>query len=92
MLWHLEPHLSHCCSARVLSCADGVSSLYRCSSCGTEARGNTPAVLCSCGATVGTSKRDAGLRCMSNPKPTPARPSEIEVVSLSRYETQRKKP
>ena len=90
MEWRLEPHLSRCCGARVLSAAS-TAPLYRCSACGAEATGSTPDVLCACGSTVGTSKRDAGLRCMPNPHPTPGRVPEIEVVALSRYETQRKK-
>lgn len=86
MPWRLESHLSRCCGARVVSAASGVMRLYRCSCCGAEASGSSPAVLCACGATVGTTRRDAGMRCAPNPARSAVRPAEIEVVALSRYE------
>ena len=89
MCWLVEDHLSRCCGGRVLSSL-GDPKLFMCSICGSKVAGDSPEVICACGSTVGTTKRDAGLRCMANPCPTPYRPAQVEVVALSRYETHRK--
>lgn len=53
---------------------------YRCSNCGAEAEGSSEAALCCCGIRFGRARRDAGIRCVPNPSPTPECPAEIVAV------------
>lgn len=79
-LWSLEPHVCGACFGRLVSQpAPGGGQRYQCTNCGAEARGDTPAVLCSCGLTLRrpsqASRADARIRCQPNPAPTPEFPS-----------------
>lgn len=83
MQWEIEPHLSRCCGARVLSSTTEEAAAYRCSSCSKD---GILASICYCGMTAGSSKRDAGLRCRPNPTRSKINPAEIVVVALSRLD------
>jgi hypothetical protein len=53
---------------------------YRCSNCGAEREGASEAAICCCGIRFGRGRRDAGIRCVPNPSPTPECPAEIVAV------------
>lgn len=74
-LWRLEPHACLTCLGRVLSRKEtGERRLFRCADCGVDGVG-TPRSICACGSKIAT--RDAGIRCVENPKPTPECPALI---------------
>jgi hypothetical protein len=75
----MTAHVCAGCLGRVLKRQPVTGpAIYRCSNCGSEARGRQglkhPAI-CACGMKVGN--RDAGIRCVVNPKPSPECPSEV---------------
>lgn len=82
-VWAVTDHVCLNCFGRVLERCDakfGVFAsgrVFRCSNCGVEAvgaqRGAPP--ICACRAKLG--KRDAGIRCVANPRPRPELPSEF---------------
>lgn len=78
--WRLEPHACRVCFGRLVSRRPvaGGPRIYRCTNCGMEIPGARASVLCCCGMKLATG-RDAGLRCIRNPKRTPECPSEIVV-------------
>lgn len=82
--WRITAHICRACMGRVLAReAIGGLQVYRCSNCGTEREGRGEVSLCCCGIRLGRSMRDAGIRCIPNPSPTPECQSEIvarEVV------------
>lgn len=79
--WSLTDHVCRACLGRVLMrrSVDGVRH-YRCANCAIEQVGKSPSVLCCCGITFGRARRDAGIRCVRNPKWTPECMSEIVAV------------
>lgn len=81
--WRLEPHACRICFGRIVSRrqVDG-PRLYRCANCGTEVLGGRPSALCCCGMKLATG-RDAGVRCVRNPKRTTELTSEIIVEAAS---------
>lgn len=77
--WRLEPHACRICFARLVSRRTvGGKRVIRCTNCGTEIEHPRIAGLCCCGITLSTG-RNAGVRCIHNPKRTPECPSEIVV-------------
>jgi hypothetical protein len=83
LLWELSPHVCRICFARVLQRTTfDRRKVYRCSSCETEAEGPGPQVLCCCGIKVrGT--RDAGVRCVPNPRRTPENPAQYVAEQVT---------
>lgn len=80
-LYRLEPHVCLVCFGPVLSRKDqGERRLFRCGSCGVEGVG-TPRSICACGSRIAT--RDAGIRCVPNPNPTPECPALIVAREIS---------
>lgn len=81
--WRLVPHCCHACFGRLVSRPGrGGATYYRCSNCGLERESTRPETLCACGITLRTG-RNAGLRCIRNPAPTPECPSEIVVEEVA---------
>lgn len=80
--WRLTAHCCRVCFARILARPDAGETLYRCSNCGLEARSTRPETLCACGITL-RGGRNAGLRCVPNPAPTPECPSLIVVEEVA---------
>lgn len=77
--WALTDHVCSACLGRVLERkpAEGPRE-FRCSNCGATGnsrQGLTHPPICACSTKVG--KRDAGVRCIPNPRPRPELPSEI---------------
>lgn len=72
---------------RLLSRDDGALRAYRCSNCGATGGGLTRSgtrmhpAICACAIRFGS--RDAGIRCIVNPKRTPEVPSEIIAVDMA---------
>jgi len=78
----LTDHVCLACFGRVLESAPlGTPRVFRCADCGIEApaKGSTPPI-CACNARLGS--RDAGIRCVANPRPRPELPSEILAREL----------
>lgn len=86
--WQLEPHVCKNCFGRLASVGDSSSGnaiRYRCTNCGDEGLGRASSVICACGIKlhqsvdgkrVGPATRDAGIRCIANPKKSPDFPAE----------------
>lgn len=81
LTWALTAHVCRACMGRVLmrESVDG-RRVYRCSNCGAEREGANEAAVCCCGIRFGRGRRDAGIRCVPNPAPTPECPAEIVAV------------
>ncbi len=94
VLWRLEPHVCRTCFGRIMSRpGERVGErVFRCSNCGTEASGSDAAVLCCCGVTMrkaarngsrhGGTQVNAGIRCITNPEPSPLLPGEIVAMEV----------
>jgi hypothetical protein len=65
--WTVLPHVCRRCGGCVFGRKEG---FYACSTCGTEARGTSPGVVCWCGR--------APFRC--GPNPAPPALGRLEVV------------
>lgn len=76
--WRLTDHACAACFGRILARPEANETMYRCTNCGAERISTRPETLCACGITLRTGK-NAGLRCVRNPAPTPECPSEIIV-------------
>ncbi len=84
--WDLEPHVCKHCFGRIASKAlTGGLIEYQCTNCGVSSKAIEPSMLCACGIKlhvaedgkrVGAATRDAGIRCMANPKKSPSFPAE----------------
>jgi hypothetical protein len=76
--WSITKHICRACMGRVLAreTFDG-KRLYRCSNCGVEREGGGTSAICCCGIRLGKSQRDAGIRCLENPRQSPECMSEI---------------
>jgi hypothetical protein len=92
--WALEPHICRACFGRLVSRpADAPGwRRYQCTNCGLEASAQAAAEVCCCGTKLrkatpsgrsGAALIDAGIRCMSNPAPTPDFPSVIVAGEVS---------
>jgi hypothetical protein len=90
--WVLEPHVCHTCFGRIASMLspDGVTR-YRCTNCGHEGIGKQASCVCACGIKlhsslegkrVGPANRDAGIRCIANPKRSPTFPAEYVATHV----------
>lgn len=78
--WQITDHVCRVCFGRVLMRETfDRRQVYRCSNCGAEAEGKTPAVVCSCGIRLKTG-HDAGIRCQVNADRSPEWPSEITAA------------
>lgn len=84
--WTLHPHICRYCFGRILRAEQEGSPLWRCSHCGREETGPDVSCLCCCGIKYKRGGRkgmksaapvDAGIRCITNPMPTPEFPAEI---------------
>ncbi len=81
----LEPHVCRSCFGRIASEPDqGGERRYFCTSCGLEAIGSKPSVVCSCGIKLRKAKGDgrtsvtlvdAGVRCHPNKQVSPEFPA-----------------
>jgi hypothetical protein len=84
----LEPHICRVCFGRLVSMAlpGEASRIFRCTNCGAVAKGIGAKALCVCGIVTGDKGefRDAGIRCVVNPKQTPENPSEILAKEIDR--------
>jgi hypothetical protein len=81
--WELADHICRVCFARVLKRTTfDHRKIYRCSNCETEQEGPGAHVLCCCGIKV-RGNRDAGIRCVPNPRRTPENPAQIIAEQLS---------
>ena len=82
--WVLVDHVCRVCFGRVLqlSTFDRRHKVYRCSSCETELQGDGVQVLCACGIKV-RGNRDAGIRCIKNPRRTPENPAQVVAEQIS---------
>lgn len=87
--WALEPHVCRECFSRLLTReTDAGTTRVYCPNCGLLADGPVQ-TLCACGIEVmrdgayGKRRVSAGLRCRSNPNPTPDFPSLFVAVSES---------
>lgn len=78
-LWAFTDHVCAGCFGRiVMQRSDEGARTFRCSNCGVEAPavdGQRRPPMCCCGLSIG--KKNAGIRCVTNPHPTPEIPSEI---------------
>jgi hypothetical protein len=87
--WEIEDHVCRHCFGRMVSTRlSSGATRYRCTNCGAEGEGHAPSVLCACGlklrsAAPGLDLVDAGIRCVPNPSPSAAFPSQI-VAAESR--------
>ncbi len=91
--WQLEPHVCSCCFGRIASITTDGATRYRCTNCGKDGIGNDSAVVCACGIKlhsmtegkrVGPANRDAGIRCIKNPKQSPEFPSEYVAAYIGK--------
>lgn len=87
--YRLEPHVCRTCFARVASTEVinpdlSITRRYVCTSCGAEANGTQPSVLCCCGIRMrktlengkpGNEMIDAGIRCHANENVRPDFPA-----------------
>lgn len=81
--WVIEDHVCRVCFGRVLMRETfDMRRIYRCSNCGTEAEGKTPAAICSCGIKLKTGV-DAGIRCHVQADPSPEFPSQVVATQLN---------
>lgn len=84
-VWRLTSHLCGACLGRVLErLEDDGRPLYRCSNCGVEGEGRqglSHPSICACGSKLG--KRDAGIRCIRNPRPRPSLPGEFLAAEVA---------
>ena len=77
--WRMEPHVCRICYGRLLSRGNIEGKrVLRCSNCGTEVVAARVSGLCCCGITL-RGGRNAGVRCITNPRRSPEMPSEIVV-------------
>lgn len=75
--WTLTVHACRVCLGRVVQRTGiGGRRIYRCTNCGTQLEAKAVSSLCCCGMKL-RSGRDAGVRCLENPNPTPECPNEI---------------
>lgn len=82
-LWALTAHCCRACFSRVLVRETfDHRKIYRCSGCGIEREGRSPAVICSCGIKLKTNV-DAGIRCHANENKSPEFPAEITASVAS---------
>jgi hypothetical protein len=91
--WVLEPHVCQACFGRIASMLSPVGSTkYRCTNCGQEGVGSSSSV-CACGIKlhssaegkrVGPANRDAGIRCIANPKRSPGFPAEFVATHVGK--------
>lgn len=83
--WVLEPHVCRHCFGRIASkpLAGGLIE-YQCTNCGESSKAIEPSLLCACGIKmhtsvegkrVGPATKDAGIRCIPNPKKSPSFPA-----------------
>lgn len=80
--FRLTPHCCRCCFSRVLVRETfDHKRVYRCSGCGIEREGTSPAAICSCGIKLKTNV-DAGIRCQVSESRTPEFPAEITAALL----------
>lgn len=77
--WELTEHVCAICLGRALYDREGNRS--RCSNCGVEGDGK-PKRICCCGIKLKNGK-DAGIRCIVNPAPTPEMPAQIVATEVS---------
>jgi hypothetical protein len=78
--WALASHVCLACLGRVLERAGDNGREFRCSNC--EATWNdTVTKGCACGLRLGN--RDAGVRCVSNPRPRPESPWVIVAAEVA---------
>lgn len=81
--WRLTDHVCRACMGRVLARETfDRKRLYRCSNCGLEREGASPAAVCCCGIRFGKAQRDAGIRCVSNAMRTPECMSEVVAQQI----------
>lgn len=81
--WELAPHICRVCFGRVVQRTTfDRRKVYRCSNCETEAEGPGAQVLCCCGIKL-RNGRDAGVRCIENPRRTPENPARVVAEQLS---------
>lgn len=88
--WMLVNHICRICFGRVLqlSTFDRRRKVYRCSNCETEEAGEGPQVLCCCGIKL-RGGRDAGIRCIKNPRRTPENPAHVVAEQINPQNTSR---
>lgn len=81
--WRVTAHICRACMGRILAreTFDG-KRVYRCSNCGIEREGRRESTLCCCGIRFGKSQRDAGIRCLENPRRSPECMSEIVAAQV----------
>lgn len=93
-LFELTDHICRVCYGRVVKGArpdgepDDHAHTWRCTNCGVEAVARQVSSLCACGQRLKPLKskgpwRDAGVRCVRNPNPSPEFPSLIVAVELA---------
>ena len=77
MSWEFTAHACRSCFGTILRSG----SAFTCSICRATAE-NSPFRICGCGANVfgPNGPRSAGLRCVENPRPTPACPSHVLIA------------
>lgn len=75
-LWGLTDHVCLCCLGRVLEqkWPPAAPGIFRCSNCGATGEATVRSV-CACGSKIGP--KDAGIRCVRNPRPRPELLCEI---------------
>ena len=73
--WRIEDHVCGACLGRVVSRkAKGETRIVRCTNCGLSGARSVTSI-CACGSKIGP--KDAGIRCVPNPRRSPESPSEI---------------
>lgn len=81
--WVLTDHVCCACFARVLQLVTfDRRKVYRCSNCELERDGAGSQALCCCGIKL-RNGRDAGIRCVKNPRRTPENPAQIIAEQVS---------
>jgi hypothetical protein len=97
--WELEPHVCRHCFGRICSRQiPGDLVEYQCTNCGAQSKAIEPSMLCACGIKlhtsaegkrVGPANRDAGIRCIANPKKSPQFPAEYVATYVNPKERSR---